>query len=185
MSDPFHPSHTIPSSQLTLLLHSCAPTTHEYLIGETMMVRAASSLKSGARLSRNYLGMQVRYGRHELGRHLLGMRLLDQFAGASRKNPVSCEGLPVRGVSSRPSTQYPRPSHLSPRGEPCWSKSLVRGSAAGAPRRGRGESSDRRRRCRVRVRYGPTAVRGLGGGARRQQCGGGGGVSGSDQGAWV
>lgn len=45
--------------EVVLIPHSCAPTVHEYLIGDTLFVRAAGGLARGGQLTRNYLGMQA------------------------------------------------------------------------------------------------------------------------------
>ena len=44
------------------LPHSCAPSTHEYVIKDVLFVRASGPLGPGQQLTRNYLGMQVGRG---------------------------------------------------------------------------------------------------------------------------
>ena len=45
--------------EVALIPHSCAPTSHEVLIGDILLVRASVAAKQGEPLSRNHLGMQV------------------------------------------------------------------------------------------------------------------------------
>ena len=82
--------------EVALIPHSCAPTVHEYLIGDTLFVRASGGLARGAQLTRNYLGMQAftpLATRRALIEKKYGFRCACPRCAAEERNPEVCKAV--------------------------------------------------------------------------------------------